>query len=414
MDTTYFDSVTKLGVIADIQYCDANDGFNFDGTEFRRYRESLNVAKGAARSFQKHEVAAVIQLGDAIDMKSKDTYCRDFNEVLCPILSIPPPKNLHISSALLPKSIPRLDVMGNHELYCATREQLKLMLNDYNHQMDLLCYSKEIAHGKWRLITLDSFAVSVLGFSQSQILSPEREKQYAYAKDILRQNNPTALDDYQHRAKPLDGKERFEAYNGGIGKAQLQWLERELKDAWDKKQFVVIFSHIPISGFKRSVQSLHWDADDLLKLIQDNGSHIVACFGGHRHDFSHQKKDELGTFTHYVDMPSPLLAPVGGEAHAILEFSVVDIPIIKNCVETDCRGLIGDNKSKPKELPIEIGHIQEIDAKDMMYHNGEILLNYGFPSCENIGKVGIIQVQGFGNMEKYLDLAKAAPKEWYT
>ena len=113
-------------------------------------------------------------------------------------------------------------------------------------------------------------------------------------------------------------------------------------------------------------------------------------------------------------MPSPLLAPVGGEAHAILEFSVVEIPIIKNCVENDCRGLIGDNKSKPKEFSIEIGHIQEIDAKDMMYHNGEIFRNYGFSSCENIGKVGIIQVQGFGNMEKYLDLAKAAPKEWYT
>ena len=406
MDTAYFDSVTKLGVIADIQYCDEDDGLNYDGREFRRYRETLNVARRAARSFQNHEVSAVIQLGDAIDRKSKDTYCRDFNDVLCPILSIPPPYNLNITSSLLPKSIPRLDVMGNHELYCATREQLKLMLNDYNHQMDLLCYSKEIAHGKWRLITLDSFAVSVLGFSQYQILSPEREKRYAYAKDILRQNNPTALDDNQHWAKPLEGKERFKSCNGGIGKAQLQWLERELKDAWDKKQFVVIFSHIPISGFKRSVQSLHWDANDLLKLIQDNGSHIVACFGGHRHDFSHQKRDELGTFTHHVDIPSPLLAPVGGEAHAILEFSVVDIPILENRVNTDSTSLIGDNTAEPKEIII--------DAKNMAYHDGDILPNCHLSSCENIGKVGIIKVWGFGNMEKSLDLAKTAPKQWYT
>ena len=71
-------------------------------------------------------------------------------------------------------------------------------------------------------------------------------------------------------------------------------------------------------------------------------------------------------------------------------------------------------KMKTKELPTEISNIRKIDAKDMVYHNGEILRNYGFPSCENVGKVGIIQVRGFGNMEKSLHLAKTAPKEWYT
>ena len=117
LESKYFHQIRKIGVIADIQYCDKDDGPNFNGTEFRRYRESLNVTKRAAQSFQKEEVGAIIQLGDAIDGHGKDNFLKSFNDILTPILTIPPPKDIGFTPELLPPSIPRLDVMGNHELY---------------------------------------------------------------------------------------------------------------------------------------------------------------------------------------------------------------------------------------------------------------------------------------------------------
>ena len=127
-ESLYFQTITKIGVIADIQYCDEDDGTSFGGDETRRYREALNVTKRAAKTFVEHQVGAVVQLGDAIDGNSKENFKRDFCERICPILEIPLPKNLQETYSLSHSTVPRLDVIGNHELYCATRQQLRPLL----------------------------------------------------------------------------------------------------------------------------------------------------------------------------------------------------------------------------------------------------------------------------------------------
>ena len=373
MELKYFSAINKIGVIADIQYSDKDDGPNFNGTEFRRYRESLNVTKRASKSFLKEEVGAIIQLGDAIDGHSKDNFTKDFKEKLSPILDIAPPNG--INPEFLPSRVPRLDVMGNHELYCCSRNHLSSILNDYDHDNDMLSYSREIAGGKWRLIVLDSYAISVLGYNEAE-LTEYTSKKFNFAKSILEQNNTSSLNHTSTIQIPPKEKQRYDSFNGGLGQVQLKWLEKQLDDAWDKRQFVAIFSHIPISGRHGTEylwNSLHWDADDILELIKRKGSHVVACVGGHRHSFSHHCQDENDTFTHHLVIPSPLLAPVDGEAHAVLEFSVEEEPVIT-------KGL----------TDVEPG------------------------ACSNSTSMGIMRVRGFGTMPKLLNLAKHLPKEWET
>ena len=275
LESKYFHQIRKIGVIADIQYCDKDDGPNFNGTEFRRYRDSLNVTKRAAQSFQKEEVGAIIQLGDAIDVHGKDNFLKSFNDILTPILTIPPPKDIGFTPELLPPSIPRLDVMGNHELYCSSRKDLRTILHDYNHDKDMLSYSREIADGKWRLIVLDSYAVSIPGFKEKEMTDNEMNK-LNHAKSILEQNNPDCLNRSSTEKIIPDKKQRYHYINGGLGEAQLKWLENQLDEAWDKRQFVVLFSHIPISGFHGDEYLWNSHADEVLQPIKTKGSHFFT------------------------------------------------------------------------------------------------------------------------------------------
>jgi len=408
LESKYFHQIRKIGVIADIQYCDKDDGPNFNGTEFRRYRESLNVTKRAAQSFQKEEVGAIIQLGDAIDGHGKDNFLKSFNDILTPILTIPPPKDIGFTPELLPPSIPRLDVMGNHELYCSSRKDLRTILHDYNHDKDMLSYSREIADGKWRLIVLDSYAVSILGFKEKEMTDNEMNK-LNHAKSILEQNNPECLNRSSTAKIIPDEKQRYDHFNGGLGEAQLKWLENQLDEAWDKRQFVVLFSHIPISGFHGDEYlwiSLHWDADEVLQLIKTKGSHVVACIGGHRHSFSHQSNDELDTFTHHLVIPSPLLASVGGNAHAIFEFSVhlnKESDIIENQSYKSATSTGEPMSQSQQKYYNAMENFKERMAPNTMQKT----------SCNDNKSIATITVHGFGSMPKVIDLSKPAPKEWY-
>lgn len=409
VESEYLNSITKVGVIADIQYCDEDDGTSFDGHEIRRYRESLNVTQRAAESFKKFKVGAVLQLGDAIDGKSQNNFKRDFCERICPILDIDVSKTgPELGQNISLNTIPRLDVIGNHELYCATREQLRPMLRHYNDEMDLYCYSKIIANGKWRMVILDSYAVSVLGHTtepEDSKVSMKRKE----AEGIVTKNNPNVLlNSNQTRGIPVKTgcpkinwfealpkeKHRYVPYNGAIGKQQLDWLKGELEEAWKEKQFVVLFSHIPLSGRTKHPKSLLWDMEDVLELIKQNGSHVVACVGGHRHSFDYQMNDEFDTQCHHIDIPSPLIAPLEGEAHAILEFSVKNLPIAK-----------------------EISHIDDASTasnsdENLVYHSGKVLATTQYVNCDTIKDVGIITVNGFGTMPKLMHLGKIKPSEW--
>ena len=89
----YYSKSTKIGVIADIQYADVEDGSNFDQSETRRYRESLKCAKRAGKHFQNVGVDLVLQLGDIVDGKSGKNYKRDLLERIIPALKCTTKRN---------------------------------------------------------------------------------------------------------------------------------------------------------------------------------------------------------------------------------------------------------------------------------------------------------------------------------
>ena len=416
-EDSYFKSVTKIGVIADIQYCDEKDGTSFDGSETRRYRETLNVTRRAAKVFEAFQVGAVLQLGDAIDGKSRNNFKRDFCERICPILEIPLVKTNDGKEAL--SVAPRLDVMGNHELYCATRQQLRTILRDYDAEKDLLCYSKVIANGRWRLITLDSYGVSLLGHEPNT----ERSFQLKEAESIISRNNPNLLQTGNNvdwfEGLPVE-KHRYVSYNGALGLVQLEWLKLELMESWREKQYVVIFSHIPMSGWKHHPKTIHWDMEEVLKLIKENGSHVVACVGGHRHSFEYQVNDEFDTHCHHLDLPSPLVTPVGGEAHAVFEFSVRNIPVVKDEIrQDDSMAETGDPSKHVITSVIKNLDLTSLNDSSSLYSDeklvfvgSKIFKNEENIICDKNDEVAIITVHGFGDMPRLMHLARQKPIEW--
>jgi len=207
-------------------------------------------------------------------------------------------------------------------------------------------------------------------------------------------------------------KYRYVSYNGAIGKVQLDWLKQELQESWSEKQYVVIFSHVPMSNqHGNHPKSLHWDLEEVQGLIKEYGSHVVACIGGHRHSFDYEYNDEFGTNSHHLDLPSPLVAPVGCEAHAIFEFSVRNLPIGKNELSNN---LNNENASEigKSELPLlndsSISYLEE----KLVYHDGKLFKNETHEVYDRINEVGVIIVHGFGEMPHLMVLAKEKPEKW--
>ena len=69
-----------FGVIADVQYADVDDAFDFHKTHIRRYRHALKVFEAAVQGFKEYQldqqnkddgtpISWVAQLGDLIDGK---------------------------------------------------------------------------------------------------------------------------------------------------------------------------------------------------------------------------------------------------------------------------------------------------------------------------------------------------------
>ena len=417
-EESYFKRVTKIGVIADIQYCDEEDGSSFDGRETRRYREALNVTRRAAKTFEEFEIGAVVQLGDAIDGKSKGNFKRDFCERICPILEIPLNKTNDGVGTFKPSVAPRMDVMGNHELYCATREQLSSILREYNKEKDLLCYSKVIANGRWRLITLDSYGVSLLGHDKNANESSRLKE----AKSILSNNNPNMLRQGD-KVDWFDGlpeeKYRYVSYNGAIGKEQMEWFQQELKESWDQKQYVVIFSHVPLSGQKHHPKSLHWDMEEMLNVIKEDGPHVVACIGGHRHSFDYQFSDEFETYCHHLDLPSPLVEPIGGKAHAVFEFSVRNIPVLKSqtkdnaiVTETCSSSQVNTLEAADHNLPLLSDPPKSCPDEELVYNGAKIFKNNKNVKCDTVNEVALLTIHGFGQMPHLMILPKEKPSKW--
>lgn len=215
----------KFGLIADVQYADSENGFNFSRTSERFYRKSLMLLKEAVQHWKQAKVDCVLQLGDIIDGKCRpekqsekclQRVLNEFNELQGDVYH----------------------VWGNHELY--NFERKVLLTSDLapspgcSSPPDSAYYSV-VLHPKLLLVALDCYEVSLLGVDNS----------YKYYDQAWKTLGAINKNDTWNSPEGLVGLDtRFVKYNGGCSMRQVQWLDQELAEARRKKQNVIVMGNV--------------------------------------------------------------------------------------------------------------------------------------------------------------------------
>ena len=278
-------SIFSFGVIADIQYVDAPDAMNFQNTTMRRYKQSFDIFKEAISSWDSlvDPPKCAIVLGDILDGKSATMMNQEkcINDVL---------------QASSDSTNEMLYCFGNHCHYSFSRNDLHEKLSPRfllpNQGTDTqnsesrkestfggICSPSKLYYDwspypNWRFISLDCYDVSLIGAS-----CPENKK---LAEELLANNNPNDLTIGSGWFNGLTyHKRRWVPYNGGISRAQIDWLRIVLEKSHQNNEKVVIFCHQPIYAPNKP-QSLVWNAEEVLDTVREHGN-VVMWLAGHDH-----------------------------------------------------------------------------------------------------------------------------------
>lgn len=304
MSTTHMEDrpLYSIGLIADIQYADRDDAPNFARTRTRRYRGALKILKEAVSYWNEQKIDMLIQLGDLIDG------CNSLTKVV--------PRGITRGGAVSESALAtvlnelnqveckeRIDIIGNHELYNFSFDELAERLNTRRVHPDGVAreyYSVLLepkankgingqgqgcgAQGeafKLKLIVLNSYQVATIGH---EIGSPPD----AEAWDILMKNNPNLIN-YGVGSKDwslgLEGlQKRYLPYNGALGKDQREWLRGELEQASQKNQKCIIISHVALYTTSPTYSTLVWDCRETMQIIHSYPGTVIMVLSGHDHD----------------------------------------------------------------------------------------------------------------------------------
>ncbi|XP_038160248.1 manganese-dependent ADP-ribose/CDP-alcohol diphosphatase [Cyprinodon tularosa] len=293
-----------FGVITDVQYADIDDGFNFSRTRRRYYRSSLQLLRNALSGWSLSAVKPdfVLQLGDLIDgfNKPRGASQAALDAVLREFASFP--AKVH-------------HVWGNHEFYNFSRSELmKSPLDSSSYaersptgspvREDIYAYQFSPFPG-FRFVLLDSYDVSLLGRQGSSL-------HYNAAMDLIKLHNKNQDLNCPPELKHLS---RFTMFNGGFSQDQLDWLESVLSVADEKKERVIIVSHLPIHPDSTDAVCLAWNYDDLLAVLRSHSS-VVCYMAGHAHDGGYCLDKDTGV--HHLTVDGVIETPPDSDAYAIV------------------------------------------------------------------------------------------------
>lgn len=169
----------SFGVIADIQYADAEDGYDFGGFRRRYYRQSLNLLRDAVEAWaaERPPLAFVLQLGDSIDgLNARSGEAEGALEQVLAVLGR--------------LAVPVHHAWGNHEFYNFSRARLvRTGLNSHPARAmadppagDCQAYHFSPA-AQFRIVVLDAYDLSILG------REPDNPR-YQESLQLLREKNP--------------------------------------------------------------------------------------------------------------------------------------------------------------------------------------------------------------------------------
>lgn len=216
----------RFGVIADCQYADADTAIG------RYYRLSIPKLTEAVATLNESDLGFSLHLGDFVDR-----FPESFDAVL-PIWN-----KLRMSKYM---------VLGNHD-FQMPREQVLATLS-----MPSSYY--QFRRKGWRFVVVDTNDISLYG-------NPEGSPNYVLAEHMLAQLTAA-------------GKDNAQTWNGGVGAAQLAWIEQILNHAQKEGDKVVLNAHHPI--YPSSSYNAYND-DQLVDLVTSYDN-VVAWFNGHNHD----------------------------------------------------------------------------------------------------------------------------------
>ncbi|KAF6092095.1 ADP-ribose/CDP-alcohol diphosphatase, manganese dependent [Phyllostomus discolor] len=174
----------SFGVIADIQYANLEDGYNYQGNRRRYYRHSLVHLQDAIEHWNKESSrpCCVLQLGDIIDGYNAQYKASEKSLEL-------------VMNVFQMLQVPVHHTWGNHEFYNFSREYLtnsklntKFLEDQIVHHPETVPTGSYYAYHfspfpKFRFILLDAYDLSVLGVDQS---SPK----YQQCLKMLKEHNP--------------------------------------------------------------------------------------------------------------------------------------------------------------------------------------------------------------------------------
>lgn len=217
----------KIGVFADCQYCDCEAA----GTRF--YRNSATKLESCIEYFNNDdEIEFIVNLGDLID--------RDF-------------ESFESMKPIMEKSERKIySVIGNHDLSVD-----KSVIEEVPRKLNLGETWYSLSKDDWHFVFLNGNDIT---------FQSNNQKVLQQALKITEKLNS-------------EGKPNYHDWNGGIGKKQLRWLEKELKAAQKKNRKVAVFCHYPLLPFEAHAL---WNSEEVIEILEKQG--IVKIYlNGHNH-----------------------------------------------------------------------------------------------------------------------------------
>jgi manganese-dependent ADP-ribose/CDP-alcohol diphosphatase len=274
----------SFGVITDVQYADINDGKSFHGIS-RYYRNSIKLLEEAINSWNNdHQLplAFTIHLGDIVDGWAEKPRAKEGLETVIDVFN--------------KFKGPVYHLIGNHCLYNLKRDVLHPMLN-IDRPPDQAAYYDFSPHPKYRLVVVDTYDISTLGF-------PDGHPNHEEATNILKNKNPNK--DKNSPEGLIDHDRRFVSFNGGLSTPQLQWLKSVLEDAQKKDQHVILFSHVPLHPYAGDPLTTAWNFEEITELLTQYPV-VKMVLSGHDHDGGYWFDEQLKL--HHLVFPGIIETP---------------------------------------------------------------------------------------------------------
>lgn len=289
--------IARFGIIADVQYADVEDAWNFRRTSVRRYRGALEALRWAVEDWQRGPpLEFIADLGDIIDQQCETN--GDSHRALDLVLQAwrnAPAKIVHL--------------IGNHELYNFNRAEMrKLIPNIFPWYRRL-----HLAPG-WRVLILDGYELNMIEKDARQTVEQGIEYLSKHNPNDLRAPRGTV-----NYSEGLEGLEqRFVPMGGAMSQEQLEWIRQELAEAQRSGDLTIVLTHLPCDPGAANPVCLLCNFNELQDIFEDFKGTVPLVLAGHYHPGGYSYNSE--TQTHHVTIQSPLNAPVETPmAHGVVE-----------------------------------------------------------------------------------------------